>query len=195
MRPRSHDAHVSKKDIEELRNFIQAGLSKDSSHRVNTRIACSGLLGSLIALISAHRPKLEDAEGQVAKTRPCLSIEQRTGRLNRLENFHHQAERRQNKQDHRETHQDVDRSLDDPIHRIFQRLIRRLIGEFVNQWAMDHTTTLAGGQPILALDMYEHSYHLDYGAQAAAYVDAFMAAINWPNVARMFARLPSAMTV
>jgi superoxide dismutase, Fe-Mn family len=57
----------------------------------------------------------------------------------------------------------------------------------VNQWAMDHTTTLAGGQPILALDMYEHSYHIDYGARAAAYVDAFMAAINWPNVARAYA--------
>jgi Fe-Mn family superoxide dismutase len=35
----------------------------------------------------------------------------------------------------------------------------------VNQWAMDHSTTLAGAQPILALDMYEHSYHIDYGAQ------------------------------
>jgi Fe-Mn family superoxide dismutase len=45
----------------------------------------------------------------------------------------------------------------------------------VNQWAMDHSTTLAGAQPILALDMYEH---FDYGAQAAAYVDAFMAAIK-----------------
>jgi Fe-Mn family superoxide dismutase len=56
----------------------------------------------------------------------------------------------------------------------------------VNQWAMDHTTTLAGGQPILALDMYEHSYHMDYGAKAAAYVDAFMAAINWPNVRRAY---------
>ena len=59
----------------------------------------------------------------------------------------------------------------------------------VNQWAMDHSTTLAGGQPILALDMYEHSYHIDYGAQAAAYVDAFMAAINWPNVARVYAEV------
>jgi Fe-Mn family superoxide dismutase len=58
--------------------------------------------------------------------------------------------------------------------------------KLVNQWAMDHTTTLAGGQPILALDMYEHSYHLDYGAKAAAYVDAFMAAINWPNVRRAY---------
>jgi len=63
--------------------------------------------------------------------------------------------------------------------------------KLVNQWAMDHTTTLAGGVPILALDMYEHSYHVDYGAQAASYVDAFMAAINWPNVARLFADLQS----
>lgn len=50
-----------------------------------------------------------------------------------------------------------------------------------NQWAMDHTTTLAGGVPILALDMYEHSYHMDYGAKAATYVETFMAAIRWGN--------------
>jgi superoxide dismutase len=44
---------------------------------------------------------------------------------------------------------------------------------------------------VLALDMYEHSYHIDYGANAAAYVDAFMAAINWPAVGRAFcARKP-----
>jgi Fe-Mn family superoxide dismutase len=61
--------------------------------------------------------------------------------------------------------------------------------KLVNEWAMDHSTTLAGGQTILALDMYEHSYHIDYGAQAAAYVDAFMVAINWPNVAAAYARL------
>ena len=62
--------------------------------------------------------------------------------------------------------------------------------KFINQWAMDHTTTLAGGCPILALDMYEHSYHLDYGAKAAAYVD-FMTAINWPNVPRAYGELRS----
>jgi superoxide dismutase len=33
----------------------------------------------------------------------------------------------------------------------------------VNQWAADHTTTLAGGRPVLVLDMYEHAYHMDYG--------------------------------
>ena len=58
--------------------------------------------------------------------------------------------------------------------------------KLVNQWAADHTHTLAGGQPILALDMYEHSYHLDYGAKAAAYVDAFMGAIAWQNVGRFY---------
>ena len=63
--------------------------------------------------------------------------------------------------------------------------------KLVNQWAMDHTTTLAGGRPILALDMYEHSYHMDYGAGAAAYVDAFMAAINWSNVESTYLRTVS----
>jgi Fe-Mn family superoxide dismutase len=54
--------------------------------------------------------------------------------------------------------------------------------KLVNQWAADHTCCLVGGTPILALDMYEHSYHLDYGAKAAAYVDSFMLNINWENV-------------
>ena len=53
----------------------------------------------------------------------------------------------------------------------------------MNQWAADHAHALAGGTPILALDMYEHSYQLDYGASAERYVDAFMENINWTNVA------------
>jgi Fe-Mn family superoxide dismutase len=55
-------------------------------------------------------------------------------------------------------------------------------GTLVNQWAADHTNAIAGGVPILALDMYEHSYHLDYGAAVAGYVDAFMANIEWARV-------------
>jgi len=56
----------------------------------------------------------------------------------------------------------------------------------VNQWAADHTHSMAGGTPILALDMYEHSYHIDFGAKAADYVGIFMAAINWPAVRRAY---------
>lgn len=55
-------------------------------------------------------------------------------------------------------------------------------GTLVNQWAADHTHALAGGVPILALDMYEHAYHLDHGAAAGAYVDAFMGNIAWDKV-------------
>jgi Fe-Mn family superoxide dismutase len=56
----------------------------------------------------------------------------------------------------------------------------------VNQWAADHTTTLAGGRPIVALDMYEHSYHIDFGAKAATYVDTFMQAIRWAIADRLY---------
>jgi Fe-Mn family superoxide dismutase len=59
----------------------------------------------------------------------------------------------------------------------------------VNTWAADHTMTLAGGVPLLALDMYEHAYAMDYGAKAGAYVDAFMQAIDWRNASAAFARL------
>jgi Fe-Mn family superoxide dismutase len=55
-----------------------------------------------------------------------------------------------------------------------------------NQWAADHTMTLAGGTPLLAMDMYEHAYALDFGAKAAAYVDGFMKNINWTNADRRF---------
>lgn len=65
-------------------------------------------------------------------------------------------------------------------------------GRLVNQWASDHCHTLAGGTPILALDMYEHSYHMDFGAKTASYVDAFMDVVRWTNVERLFAQTTSA---
>jgi Fe-Mn family superoxide dismutase len=59
-------------------------------------------------------------------------------------------------------------------------------GRLVNHWAADHTHLLAGATPILALDMYEHAYHLDFGARAAAYVDAFMKNVRWDAVYRRY---------
>ena len=58
----------------------------------------------------------------------------------------------------------------------------------VNQWAADHSMTLAGATPLLALDMYEHAYAIDYGAKAGAYVDAFMGAVNWASADTRFKR-------
>ena len=57
----------------------------------------------------------------------------------------------------------------------------------VNQHASDHAQTIAGGIPILALDMYEHAYHIDFGANAGAYVDAFMRNIDWTAVQERYA--------
>jgi Fe-Mn family superoxide dismutase len=61
--------------------------------------------------------------------------------------------------------------------------------KLVNQWAADHCHTLAGGTPILALDMYEHSYHMDFGAKAGGYVDCFMEVIRWQNAERQYKAL------
>jgi superoxide dismutase, Fe-Mn family len=61
----------------------------------------------------------------------------------------------------------------------------------VNQWAADHTTTLAGGRPVLVLDMYEHAYHMDYGAAAARYVDIYMEAIRWDNAVKLYEQYSS----
>jgi Fe-Mn family superoxide dismutase len=55
-------------------------------------------------------------------------------------------------------------------------------GRLLSHWAADHTHLLAGATPVLALDMYEHAYHMDFGAKAAAYVDAFMKNIRWDAV-------------
>src|SRR5262249_59185449 len=43
----------------------------------------------------------------------------------------------------------------------------------VNQWASDHCHTLAGGAPILGLDIYEPFFHIAFGAQAADPLDQF----------------------
>ena len=59
-------------------------------------------------------------------------------------------------------------------------------GRLFNQWAMDHTTTIGDGHVLLALDMFEHSYHIDYGAKAAAYVDAYMQNINWAHAEQRY---------
>ena len=58
--------------------------------------------------------------------------------------------------------------------------------ELRNQWAWDHMHGTIAGLPLLALDMYEHSYHMDYGTATAKYVDAFMRNVNWEEVDRRF---------
>lgn len=58
----------------------------------------------------------------------------------------------------------------------------RADGRLSNQLATDHTHTMIDAVPLLVLDMYEHAYHIDFGANASAYIDAFMRNINWTTV-------------
>jgi Fe-Mn family superoxide dismutase len=58
----------------------------------------------------------------------------------------------------------------------------RCDGSLSNQIAVDHTQVMIGAVPVLALDLYEHAYQMDFGANAAAYVDTFMRNIDWAAV-------------
>ncbi|MFL2770950.1 MAG: superoxide dismutase [Rhodospirillaceae bacterium] len=57
-----------------------------------------------------------------------------------------------------------------------------------NYWSADHMHNATNSFPLLALDMYEHSYHMDYGTAARRYVDAFMANTNWEVVDQRYQR-------
>jgi Fe-Mn family superoxide dismutase len=59
-------------------------------------------------------------------------------------------------------------------------------GCLMNLTATDHTQSIAGGIPILALDMYEHAFHLEFGANPTAYIAAFMRNIDWAAVEARF---------
>src|SRR5580765_5718715 len=55
---------------------------------------------------------------------------------------------------------------------------------FWNQIATDHTQAAVDAAPVLVLDMYEHAYQMDFGANATPYIDTFFRNINWEAVLR-----------
>lgn len=57
-------------------------------------------------------------------------------------------------------------------------------GQLENYWLADHAHGPAATLPILVMDMYEHSYQMDFGAAAAKYIDAFFANIQWEEIAK-----------
>jgi Fe-Mn family superoxide dismutase len=56
-----------------------------------------------------------------------------------------------------------------------------------------HSQSVAFGQPLLVLDMFEHAYAIDYGAAHAKYVDAFFHNIQWAEVDKRLARGDTAL--
>lgn len=55
----------------------------------------------------------------------------------------------------------------------------RHTGSLHNYWAWDHMHGAVTGAPLIALDMYEHAFAMDFGTAAARYIDAFMANLDW----------------
>jgi Fe-Mn family superoxide dismutase len=56
-------------------------------------------------------------------------------------------------------------------------------GRLLNQWINEHETGhLAGGTPILVMDVFEHAFMIDYGLKRADYIEAFFKNIDWAAV-------------
>ncbi len=61
-------------------------------------------------------------------------------------------------------------------------------GQIENYWLWDHMHGATATVPLLVMDMYEHSYQMDYGAAQAKYIDAFFQNIKWEAVAARWAQ-------
>lgn len=55
-----------------------------------------------------------------------------------------------------------------------------------NHRAENDSMAPAGAVPLLVMDMYEHAYAGDYGADTGQYVEAFMRAIKWTNAEHLY---------
>ncbi len=55
-----------------------------------------------------------------------------------------------------------------------------LTGRLFNIWINEHDVShLAGCNPILIMDVFEHAFMLDYGLKKADYIEAFFKNIDW----------------
>lgn len=56
-------------------------------------------------------------------------------------------------------------------------------GRLFNVWINEHDVShLAGCNPVLIMDVFEHAFMIDYGLKRADYVEAFFKNINWTAV-------------
>ena len=60
-------------------------------------------------------------------------------------------------------------------------------GRLINTWIGEHDIGhLAGGKPLLIMDVWEHAFMIDYGLDRMAYIEAFFKNLNWTIVTRRF---------
>lgn len=61
-------------------------------------------------------------------------------------------------------------------------------GRLVNVWINEHDLGhLAGGTPLVVMDVFEHAYITQFGLERAKYVDVFFDNLNWDVVAKRLA--------
>ena len=58
-------------------------------------------------------------------------------------------------------------------------LCKSTMGEYFNISTDSHTEFLYGMEPLIVLDMYEHSFFIDYGQDKLAYINDFIDSLNW----------------
>ncbi|MDO8529454.1 MAG: Fe-Mn family superoxide dismutase [bacterium] len=63
----------------------------------------------------------------------------------------------------------------------------KMSNELFNIWVNEHDSGhLAGTTPLLVMDVFEHSYMIDYGLKRADYIEAFWKAVDWKAVEKRF---------
>lgn len=63
-------------------------------------------------------------------------------------------------------------------------------GKLRNYIADSHNSYgIWGAAPIVVLDMYEHAYFIDFGADKKAYIEAFFQNLNWEVIDKKFQKI------
>lgn len=66
-------------------------------------------------------------------------------------------------------------------------LVKTAQGELKNIWVNEHDTgMLAGSAPLVVMDVFEHSYMIDYSLKRVDYINAFFKVLDWNIVIKRF---------
>jgi len=80
------DAHMADQDVEELGQFVEVAIAKETAHPGDPGIVVGGLFG-IGFRIDAHGPEFEAWEGTSQEAYACLHEEDRPFRIKFYENI------------------------------------------------------------------------------------------------------------
>jgi len=66
---------------------------------------------------------------------------------------------------------------------VYEKKEKHLFNLWVNEHDVGH---FAGAEPILVMDVFEHSYLRDYGIKRADYISAFWKVVDWTIISERF---------